>query len=56
VMVVALGVDGVYSDHVRTMTGAIDRWRQRPAAEGSEPVDAGERPDAGEGPADEQLP
>jgi glycerophosphoryl diester phosphodiesterase len=49
--VLTLGVDAVYSDHVRTMIGAIERWRQRR----SEPVDARERPDAGEGSSDEEL-
>jgi glycerophosphoryl diester phosphodiesterase len=50
--VLGRGVDAVYSDHVAVMTSAISRARGRIG--GSEPVDAVERPDAHEDPADEQ--
>lgn len=45
------GIDGVYSDHVGRMVEAIDRQTRV----GSEPVQAGERPDESERPPDEEI-
>lgn len=49
-----LGIDGVYSDHVARMVEALHRAGGASAG-GSEPGDAGQRPDEHESPADHET-